>query len=93
MKNIDVIKDFLKGGIFTKTKNLKNLGGVALQNYNSIIAKKENTNGKIKIIINKEFLHFSKTTQTIINALTREAELVGITTEIKQDKKFFEKVL
>lgn len=79
MKNIEVINHFLRGEVFGKTKNLKNLEGSKLQNYNSIIATKEDN----VVVINQNFLHYSKTTSTIINILQREAEKQGIKTLIR----------
>ena len=87
MKNLQVIKNYLEGMDATNGRNLKSyqvegngykiqvlkqyeaiLGGYTKTSY--IIEKKE---CKGILYINKNYLHYSKTTQTIINTLDREA--------------------
>ena len=87
MKNLQVIKEYLQGMDATNGRNLKSyeikgngykiqvlkqyeaiLGGYTKTNY--IIEKKEY---KGILFINKNYLHYSKTTQTILNMLDREA--------------------
>ena len=87
MKNLQVIKNYLEGMDATNGRNLKSyqvegngyktqvlkqygaiIGGYTKTSY--IIGKKEY---KGILYINKNYLHYSKTTQTIINMLDREA--------------------
>lgn len=67
MKNIEVIENFLKHGIKCKGSNLQNIKASnnlnVLYNYNAKIAVFTSN----KCIINKKWLHYSKTTQTHIN--------------------------
>lgn len=65
-------------------KNQRQVGGLALlQNYNSIIAFYmyyiDNKNNFIKkLVINSSYLHYSKTTQTIINKVVSVAKINNI---------------
>lgn len=65
-------------------KNQRQVGGLALlQNYNSIIAFYmyyiDNKNNFIKrLVINSSYLHFSKTTQTIMNKTINIAKINDI---------------
>lgn len=65
-------------------KNKRQVGGLALlQNYNSIIAFYmyyiDNKNDFIKkLVINSSYLHYSKTTQTIINKTINTAKINDI---------------
>lgn len=84
MRNIDIIKSFLFGCESCKTKNLQNIKinnkNNVLYNYNAKIAYKGyNIFAKnYFILINKKWLHYSKTTQTNINNIIKLAEREGI---------------
>lgn len=75
MKNKDVLKKYLFSRYFrvatSYSKNLvatiKENGDKTLKNYNAIISKKENG----IFFINSNYLHYTKTTQSIINQLIK----------------------
>lgn len=75
MKNQEVLKRYLFSRYFKVAKNhSKNLiatiegnGDKTLKNYNAIISKKENG----IFFINSNYLHYTKTTQSIINQLIK----------------------
>lgn len=77
MKNIDVLKSFINAKNTCKTQHLKNIqvnkNGTlnVLYNYNAKIAIFifSNVNKEYYIIINQKYLHYTKTTQIIINKL------------------------
>lgn len=77
MKNIDVLKSFISAKNTCKTQHLKNIqvnkNGTlnVLYNYNAKIAvfMFNNVNKEYYIVINKKYLHYTKTTQIIINKL------------------------
>ena len=87
MKNLQVIKNYLKGMDATNGRNLKSYeikgNGYKIQvikQYEAILAGYTKTSYIISekkyngiLYINKNYLHYSKTTQTIINILDREA--------------------
>lgn len=80
MKNSDVIKSFLFGCENCKTKNLQNIKinnkNNVLYNYNAKIAYKGYNifSKNYFILINKKWLHYSKTTQTNINNIIKLAK-------------------
>lgn len=75
MKNQEVLKNFIFSRYFKiATSYSKNLiatiegnGNKILKNYNAIISKKENGT----FFINSNYLHYTKTTQSIINQLIK----------------------
>lgn len=75
MRNQDVLKKFVFSMYFrVATSYSKNLiatiegnGDKTLKNYNAIISKKENG----IFFINSNYLHYTKTTQSIINQLIK----------------------
>ena len=67
MKNIEIVENFIKSGKSCKSNNLENIKVYCnlsvLYSYNAKIAVLQNS----ICIINKKWLHYSKTTQTHIN--------------------------
>lgn len=87
MKNLQVIKNYLEGMDATNGRNLKSYQVEGneykiqvLKQYEAILSGYTKTSYIISqkqykgtLFINKNYLHYSKTTQTIINILDREA--------------------
>ena len=75
MRNQEVLKKYIFSRYFkVATSYSKNLiatieknGDKTLKNYNAIISKKENGT----FLINSNYLHYTKTTQSIINQLIK----------------------
>lgn len=87
MKNLKVINAFLQG---QKADNGRNLWSYTVEGngYNLQVIKQYNAiigaytmpmwkKSQKTLFINSKYLHFSKTTQTIINTIIREAEKNG----------------
>lgn len=87
MKNLKVINAFLEG---KKADNGRNLWSYTIggNGYNLQVIKQYNAiiggytmplweKSKKTLFINSNYLHYSKTTQTIINTIIREAEKNG----------------
>lgn len=90
MKNKDVINDFCIRFLSCNSynNNLKNIreeGKNFLINYNALIAinKFDNNKSNYIVTINKKYLHYTKTTQSIINLLLRTCKEKGIEVDYK----------
>lgn len=85
LKNDSLILKFEDGGFGKNYSNnlktynfiFKNVRIQVLKQYNAILAVYVNSfyNKEKKLYINKKYLHYSKTTQTIINKLMKECNL------------------
>lgn len=85
LKNDSLILKFEDGGFASNlSDNLKTYNFIykdiriqVLKQYNAILAVYVNSfyNKEKKLYINERYLHYSKTTQTIINKLIRECNL------------------
>lgn len=99
MKNDELILKFEAGGFaINYSKNLKTYNFIykdikiqVLKQYDAILAIYFNSfYNKKKVYINKKLLHYSKTTQTIINKVVNECNLCQKDLEYKEFTRLFD---
>lgn len=103
LKNDDLILDFITGGFATNySKNLKTYNFIykdmriqVLKQYDAILAIYVNSfyynKNKKRVYINNNYLHYSKTTQTIINKIVNNCSLYEKDIKYKNFSELLEK--